>query len=383
MPAHQRVAFVSRIGVAALLLAVTAACGSNGAASPSASASPGSSAAAPSAARSSPAASAAPSAAASASPAASGAIPTIPADKPVSITTATGVPSAVFTPVWIALDKGYFKEHGLNVTLEQIEGVTQAQAIIAGDVQIGNVGNAEVLDARVGGAQLIGIRQFTDSPVFEIHAAPSIKNIGDLKGKIIAITRTGSSTDLATRVILAKNHLTPGTDVKLLDANNMPGILAALESGQVAAGTMSPPTTVEADAAGFPKLVSAVDQHVPLPQNLMVTTTKYATDHPEVVYAYLEAELEGVRDFFNDPQLAVSTIAKYTKTDEKTAQEAYDATKPAMNQVGLVTSDGFKTVQQYGSNSKTRGLDVSQAYDDSFLKNLQASGYMQKLGLKS
>jgi ABC-type nitrate/sulfonate/bicarbonate transport system substrate-binding protein len=155
-----------------------------------------------------------------------------------------------------------------------------------------------------------------------------------------------------------------------------------VQSGQVAAGTMSPPTTVKADAAGFPKLASAVDEGVPLPQNLMVTTTAYAKAHPDVIYAYLEAELEGVRDFFNDPQLAVSTIAKYTKSDQNIAQDAYDATKPAMSTVGLVTDAGFQTVQQYGNNDKAKSLDVSQAYDDSFLKNLQASGFIQKLGIK-
>lgn len=359
-------------GLAGVLLAATAACGSAGAASSPASG--------PSSARPS---STTPSALANgASGGAASSIPAVPAGTTVSITTATGVPSAVFTPVWIALDKGYFANHGLKVTLQQIEGVTQAQAIIAGDVQVGNVGNAEVLDSRVGGAQLIGIRQFTSAPVFEIHAPPSIKNLDDLRGKTIAITRTGSSTDLATRVILAKHNLNPGTDVKLLDANNMPGILAALQSGQVAAGTMSPPTTVKADSAGFPKLASAVDEQVPLPQNLMVANKSYADAHPDVIYAYLEAELEGVRDFFNDPQLAVSTIAKYTKSDQKTAQQAYDATKPAMATVGLVSDAGFKTVQQYGSNPKTKSVDVSQAYDDSFLKTLQSSGFIQKLGVK-
>ncbi|MFI5269266.1 MAG: ABC transporter substrate-binding protein, partial [Chloroflexota bacterium] len=169
------------------------------------------------------------------------------------------MPSAVFTPVWIAIDKGYFKQHGLDVKLEQIEGVTQAQAIIAGQVPIGNVGGTEVLDSRVGGADLIGILQGTDSPVFEIHAPPAVTNVDDLKGKTIAITRIGSSTDLATRVILENHGLKADQDVKLLGVNNMPGILAALQTGQVQAGTMSPPTTAKANAAGFPKLASALD----------------------------------------------------------------------------------------------------------------------------
>ena len=371
---------ITTSGAAVLLLAM-AGCGSGAApAASSPSAKPSAAASASVAASAKPAASGS----ASVKPAASaGAIPTIPAGKTVDITTATGVPSAVFTPVWIAIDKDYFKQYGLNVKLEQIEGVTQAQAIIAGQVPIGNVGGTEVLDSRVGGADLIGILQGTDSPVFEIHAPAATKNIDDLKGKTIAITRVGSSTDLATRVILQNHGLTADKDVKLLAANNMPGILAALETGQVQAGTMSPPTTAKANAAGFPKLASALDEHVPLQQGLLVTTKHYADQHPEVVYAYLKAYYDGLRDFFNNPQLAVTTIAKYTKSDQKTAQAAYDAMKPAMDPIGLVDGKGFQTVQKYGHNTKTRSLKVADAYDNQFVKALQDAGFIKDLGIHS
>jgi NitT/TauT family transport system substrate-binding protein len=372
------------VSTLSLLLIALSGCGS---ASPT-SAAPASAKASATTANGAPAspASAKPSsAAASDTPAsaAASAIPSISAGQTVSITTATGVPSAVFTPVWIAIDKGYFKEHGLDVKLQQIEGVTQAQAIIAGQVPIGNVGGTEVLDSRVGGADLIAILQGTDSPVFEIHAPKATTNIDDLKGKTIAITRVGSSTDLATRVILQNHGLTAGQDVKLLAVNNMPGILAAMETGQVQAGTMSPPTTAKANAAGFPKLVSALDEHVPLQQGLLVTTKKYADAHPEVVYAYLQAYYDGLRDFFNNPNLAISTIAKYTKSDQPTAKEAYEAMKPAMDPVGVVDPRGFKTVQKYGHNTKTRQLNVADAYDNQFVQALQGSGYIAKLGIKS
>jgi NitT/TauT family transport system substrate-binding protein len=371
---------IATSGAAMLLLALSG-CGSAAApAASSPSAKPSAAASASAVAGAKPAASGS----ASAKPAASaGAIPSIPAGQTVDLTTATGVPSAVFTPVWIAIDKDYFKQYGLNVKLEQIEGVTQAQAIIAGQVPIGNVGGTEVLDSRVGGADLIGILQGTDSPVFEIHAPPAVKNIDDLKGKTIAITRVGSSTDLATRVILQNHGLTADKDVKLLAANNMPGILAALQTGQVQAGTMSPPTTDKANAAGFPKLASALDEHVPLQQGLLVTTKHYADQHPEVVYAYLKAYYDGLRDFFNNPQLAVTTIAKYTKTDQKTAQEAYDAMKPAMDPIGLIDPRGFETVQKYGHNTKTRSLKVADAYDNQFVKALQDSGFIKNLDIHS
>jgi NitT/TauT family transport system substrate-binding protein len=361
-----------RVPSAIAVLALLTGCGGSAAA-------PASSVA-PSARASAPAASAAASAKASA---AAGAIPTIPADKPVSITIATGVPSASFTGIWIALDKGYFKDHGLDVQHERLEGVVQSNAIMADEVQIGTVGGTEILDTRVGGSDLVAIQQGTESPTFEIHAPKSITNLDDLKGKTLAFTRPGSSTDLATRVILANHHLQAGTDVKLLAANNMPGILAALETGKVQAGTMSPPTTIKADQAGFPKLAGALDEHVALQQGLIVVRKSYADAHPAVVYAYLEALMEGVRDFFNTPQVAIDAIAKYTKSDQKTAKEAYDAMKPALDPVGIVDPAGFVTVQKYGKNTKTRELNVNDAIDNHFMQALKDSGFIAKLGIKA
>lgn len=311
------------------------------------------------------------------------AIPSVPAGQTVRITIATGVPSAAFTPIWVALDKGYFKKYGLDVKHERVEGVVQAQAIMADEVQIGVVGGTEVLDTRVGGSDLISIKDLTRSPVFEIHAPPSTKTLDELRGKTIAITRPGSSTDMATRVILANHHLAPDQDVKLLAANNMPGILAALQTGQVQAGTMSPPTTVKATEAGFPKLVSAVDEHVPIPQGTIVLRKSYADSHPAVVYAYLKGLEEGTRDFFNNPSTAIAAIAKYTESSQSTAKGAYEAVRPAMDPIGLVDPEGFRTIQKYGKNTKTRELDVTQAFDNHFLQALKDSGFINNLAIKS
>src|SRR5581483_3915636 len=284
-----RTTFLSSLIFTALL----AACG-GGAAAPSASpstAAPASSAAAKPA-TSAPAASAsakpAASTAASAKPAASGAASAKPAAsgsaaaKPAAsgqtkITTATGVPSVVFTPVWIAAEQGLFAKYGLDVNVqENLEGVKQAQAIVAGDIQIGNVGGAEILNSQVGGAKLEGIMQTTASPLFELHAAPTYRKVEDFKGKTVAITATGSSTDLAARVLFNKHGLKPDQDVKLLQASNMPGIVAAMVSHNVDGGVVSPPTTVKANDAGFPMVASAIDEHVPLQNNLTAALKSYA-----------------------------------------------------------------------------------------------------------
>ncbi|HLY67591.1 MAG TPA: ABC transporter substrate-binding protein [Chloroflexota bacterium] len=369
---------------------VLAACGS-GAAAPAASTPAGSPAPA-SVAASKPAASAAGSAAASARPAGSpaasaggsgAAIPSIPAGQKVKMATATGVPSVVFAPIWIAVDQGVFAKYGLDVSFtENLEGVKQATAIVAGDIQIGNVGGTEVLNSDVGGANMLAILQSTSSPVFEIHASPEYKKVEDLKGKVIAITQNGSSTDMAGRVLLKNHGLDPDKDVKLLNASNMPGIVAAMVSKQVQAGVVSPPTTLKATAAGFPKVASAVDEHVPLQNNLTATTKSFAGQHPEVVYAYLKAELESTKVLMTQPDIAVQEVAKHTDSDTQTAQAALDALKPALDPVGLIQEAGLKTVQDYGPNAQIKTMNLAGTYDNSFLQNLRASGFYDQIGLK-
>jgi len=280
----------------------------------------------------------------------------------------------VFTTVWLAADNGLFAKYGLDVTLtDNLEGVKQAQAIIAGDVQIGNVGGTEILNSRVGGSNLIALMQTTESPLFEIHAAPTYKDVKELKGKTVAVTQTGSSTDIAARLMLKNAGLDPNSDVKLLNASNMPGILAAMVSKQVDAGVVSPPTTVKATQQGFPTLASAVNEKLPLQNNLVATTRAYADQHPEVISAYLHAMLDADQMFVSQPDVAVKAIAKHTDSDQPTAQAAYDALKPALDPKGLVDEAGLKTVQQFGPNPQTQSLKLADAYDNHFLQQLLGS----------
>ncbi len=311
------------------------------------------------------------------------AVPEIPAGTTVAVTTAWGVVSAIFAPTWIAYDRGYFRQYGLNATMDRLEGVVQAQAIVAGTILFGNVGGAEVLNARAAGAPMEAILQTTDSPVFELHAPPSIRNIADFRGKTIAITRAGSTTDMAVRVVLKNHGLVPGQDVKLLSMNEMSGIVAALQAKIVQGGMLSYPAAAQATAAGFPMIASTVDEHVHLPQNLIVVMKPYADAHEAAVFAYLKGYLLGLRDFLTKPEIAYAAITKYTSSDPASARAAYEAVRPAVAVSHYVNEEGFKTVQEFGANPKVSQLKLEEAHDDHFLRALEASGFLRRLGLST
>ncbi len=310
-------------------------------------------------------------------------IPQIPPRQSVPVTAAWGVVSIVFAPIWIAYDKGYFTKYGLNVTLEHAGGgVVMVQAVASGKIQFGHVGGVELLNVRAAGSPMVALMQATNAIVFEIHAPPSIRTIKDLRGKTVAITRIGTLTDMVARVILVNHGLDPDRDVKYIQMNGMEGVLTALQQKLADAGVFSYPVAARAAAVGFPKLASAVDEHVRLSQSLLSVMKPYADAHPAVVFAYMKGYLEGLRDFLKNRDLALAVSAKYTRSDPEDVRLAYEATRPAMEAHHYVDVEGLRTVQRYGGNPNISTAAIRFAHDDSYLHALEESGFFNQLGIQ-
>jgi NitT/TauT family transport system substrate-binding protein len=305
--------------------------------------------------------------------------PATPTSAPaaVSLTVATGPASAAYAPVWLALEHGYFARRGLAVTLQTgMGGVNQAQALLAGDLQIGNFGPSELLNARSSGAEVVGLAETIFSPLFELHVAPSISSVEALRGRTVAITRTGSSNDLAARIILARHGLMPGQDVTLVQTGDQFQALAALQSGGVDSGVFSPPSNVKATAAGFPSLTSVSDEGAVLIDLLTVASSAYIEAHPQTVRDYLAAYVDGLHEFFTSPDTTVEMIARYTDSDAATAREGYRVVLPTIDARPYIREEGLKTIQTYDVSGRLGGIDLSRTHDDRFLRDLQSAGLL-------
>jgi ABC-type nitrate/sulfonate/bicarbonate transport system substrate-binding protein len=307
-------------------------------------------------------------------------IPAIPANHPLQITVGYAAPAADFAPLWIAADKGYFKRFGLDVKVEKVEGVVQMAGLVSGSIPIGIVGGSEILAARSKGSDVIGFLEASHYAVYELHAAKQYKSVADLKGKTIAVTRLGSSAAIATSALLAKYGLSD-KEVHLLAAGSMGGILAAVQKGVAQAGLLSPPTTLKADQSGFPMVASTVQAKIPI-ESPIATTESFAKAHPAAVYAFIKGYLQGMADYFNKPNEAISEIEKWTHTSPALAKVAYQAEIPALEKVPYITNDGLLLEQKYNTNPTVRKLNVKHAYDNSYLTAVVNSGYLKQIGLQ-
>ena len=107
---------------------------------------------------------------------------------------------ALAGPMIVALDKGLFKDEGLNVEFVPFRGGPDlVKATIAGEILIGAAGSTDILVFREAGMPLKMIATHTEGNHFTLNVAPEIGALGDLKGKAIGITRAGSTTWIFAR----------------------------------------------------------------------------------------------------------------------------------------------------------------------------------------
>src|SRR6266542_1551251 len=130
--------------------------------------------------------------------------------------------SALNSPFWVMNDAGFLKQEGLDIDFVYIaSSPTVARATLAGDLAISASNGQVIVDAGLNGADLIAIGAVTNVVAFYVMAHPEIKNVADLKGKAVGVTRFGAATDFGMRILLNKYGLEPVKDVPLVQIGRM------------------------------------------------------------------------------------------------------------------------------------------------------------------
>ncbi len=91
---------------------------------------------------------------------------------------------------------------------------------------------------------------------FELVARPEIKSLSDLKGKVIAISRYGASTEYAVRFGLKANGIDPDREVKLLAFGSSAPRISALYKNLAAASVLQVPENFAAQRVGGHTILS-------------------------------------------------------------------------------------------------------------------------------
>ncbi len=145
-------------------------------------------------------------------------------------------PSFIFLPLYAAEQLGYFKAEGITAQFVDFEGGAEVTtAMVGGSIDTGGT-MAErpliLVEKGFGAKNLVALEN--RNPLHLIlrkdHAAKEVK---DLKGSKLGMTRAGSGTDLSLRALLKDAGLEPDRDVAIIAVGGVSSAMAALKAGQI------------------------------------------------------------------------------------------------------------------------------------------------------
>jgi len=116
--------------------------------------------------------------------------------------------STTSMPFFVAKERGFFREEGLDVELIVMQAIQTIQATLGNSTQFASATGSAVSSA-VQGADMRVIFAVTDRPSFDLIAQPNITSVQQLRGKKIGTGGVGSLAEILARRILTANNVRP------------------------------------------------------------------------------------------------------------------------------------------------------------------------------
>ena len=260
-------------------------------------------------------------------------------------------------PYAVAMDKGYFKAHGVDITgiLTAPGGGSAVRNTLAGGIPVGEVSLAAAVQAINAGQKLVivgGGAQSVGDQLWIAKRGTPLHSIKDLVGKKVAFTSPGSVSNMVILMALKSAGLTP-QQVTLVPAGDVGACLAAVVNGAVDAAFTD--ETIYKKNGGAVQPVFFVKDVMPpqMEQTVVITTVEFAKDHPDTVAGILLARSEGLAYLTAHPDEAAGITAAAYNNPDKTA---YVETFKDLLSIGY-WSDG--TLNREGMNRMLEGLRIT------------------------
>jgi NitT/TauT family transport system substrate-binding protein len=240
--------------------------------------------------------------------------------------------------LFVAKDKGYYRQEGLDVELILMPGAIANQALIAGNVEYTTVPTAG-LTAALQGAPLRVLFTTYHKAMFWLYSRPEIRDVKDLVGKKVAVSSIGAAADSALREFLARYGLEAGRDILVLSIGVGSTRFIALQNGTVDAAMLTTPWNFKAPEAGLRELVSFVKQDlIRLNGSIVVREALLQSDRAGVE-KFIRATEKGFLSTLHNRSETAAILARNMRISEDLGAKIYDIARPAMTPDGILSDE--------------------------------------------
>lgn len=209
--------------------------------------------------------------------------------------------SLMYVPTYIALAKGFFRDEGLDVTMQTAQGTDKATAaLLSGSADIALVGPEAAIYVYNSNSsvktKIFAGNTATDGYFLMSRAKIESFDWNVLKGKEIMAWRQGSAPDIFLAAALRKHNIDPGKDVKLI--NNIAPVArdGAWQSGQADFGIFTEPSASMLQKQNKAHIVASMGAEVgQIDYTVFMATDEYIKSNPKVIQAWTNALAKGER----------------------------------------------------------------------------------------
>ena len=254
-------------------------------------------------------------------------------------TVRVGIPGHNITQAafYLARDRGWYAEEGLDVQLIMMAAPVSNLALIAGNVDFTSVPTAAIT-AALRGAPLRVLFTSFDKPLFWLYAKPEIRDIKGLKGKKIGTSGLGAAETLL-REYLKKQGFDIGRDVTLLNTGADSVRWISVVSGSTDATVITLPWNFSAEDAGLRNLVSFTREDMAQLTGSVVVRENLLQTDPGLVEKFIGATLKGLLAVRGNRSEAIANLTRNVKISDALAAKSYDVIRPALTRDGGLSED--------------------------------------------
>jgi len=242
--------------------------------------------------------------------------------------------------LYIAKERGFFREEGLDVDIVQIRGNVAIAAALSGQVQATNGIGTVIRALERSDVPLKILTVSLKRNLFWLVARPGITSISQLKGKILGTTTFGGSQHTAATRLIRKGGVDPDKELTVVVGGDVPAQLQSLISGAIDVAALSPPTVILARDKFHMNILGSAMEDLANLQNGTAVTEKLLRDNRVLLKRILRARAKANRYFWENESGTSEVLAKFQNVDNPVARESYRLAKAAF------TSDGIPSAKE-------------------------------------
>jgi NitT/TauT family transport system substrate-binding protein len=307
-------------------------------------------------------------------------------EKPKVVLGVGGKPALYYLPLTIADKKGFFKEEGLEVEINDFAGGAKAlQSLIGGSVDVVTGAYEHTIRMQAKGQDVRSVVELGRFPSIIVAVrkdlAGEIKSAKDFKGRKIGVSAPGSSTNLIPQYAMVKAGLAP-TDASFIGVGTSSGAVAAVQqkSIEIISNTEPVISKLESDGAVVALLDTRTEAGTravfggPNPAAVLYMRNEFLEKNPETTQRLVNAFLKTLAWIkqASPEDIAAVVPTEYHLGDKALYLAAVTKSKGSYSQTGIVSPEGQKSVldmlQTLDAEMKEAKVDLARTFEDRFVK---------------